>query len=388
MDVSSIQEIICENIGKLMITKLTYLTTQNMLQEILKKFITSDEVEIILIIADMNNVSKKIINHTRVLIEESEVNLAANNEIPKLFLLLLHFPALFGQHCYPTLYLKGWDHLYLDSIGHQQSKIIVDAENWLKSSWQDKFYTSDTFDLQDSVADATCSFLEPTIPILCSRIHFGQKTDTSFNSMMKNEQRSLSLKRLIFKYKIGDVLCEHFSSYWKPKVKLELLERIVSFSKQSQSTVSITESINTTIKSLFFDFCVYMITLINEDDNLDILFSELVSSPIHVVFKSIFKLFPLPKLTQINLMSKHFVSTEQCEVRFTFPFFKFVFELVEDIIQKCLKYTNLDTELLYGRNLRNTRADPESKLEQLVKDVEHKVQQLKEVNYSLYTYCL
>ena len=50
------------------------------------------------------------------MIEETETQAMPIHH--KLFVLLLHFPpAMFFDNCYPSLFLQGWSHYYLDSIG-------------------------------------------------------------------------------------------------------------------------------------------------------------------------------------------------------------------------------------------------------------------------------
>ena len=50
----------------------------------------------------------------------------------KLFFLLLHFPAtMFYDPCYPSLFLCGWDHYYLDTIATDQIRIDHDQDHEL-----------------------------------------------------------------------------------------------------------------------------------------------------------------------------------------------------------------------------------------------------------------
>ena len=53
----------------------------------------------------------------------------------KLFVLLLHFPpSMFFDACYPSLFLRGWNHYYLDTIGHTPSLTpgVVNIEEWFE----------------------------------------------------------------------------------------------------------------------------------------------------------------------------------------------------------------------------------------------------------------
>ena len=386
--IEHIQDHILQRTEKLMINKLSYLPSQSSLQQLLKDFVSSEEAEVFLILADMNNISMKIINHTRVLIEEAELEEQKSmKHTPKLFVLLLHFPALFYKHCYPTLFLKGWDHMYLDTIAHYRSESMIDIEDWFKNCWcssteKGRLNAEDNVEILDPLAVATHKILPLTIPILSARIQFGRKNDESFNSIMKAMQRSEALKKLMCDYGLGKVLCERFSSYWKPKVKLELLERAAIFSKQRQSTLNITESINTNLRTLFFDFCVYMITLANENYNLDILYAEEVSSSVHHLFVNIFKIIKLPEMNKLSLLSKHFIPMEPFHCHLNFPFFVFVCKKFEEQVQTCLAFTNLQTELSneQGPLKFSNILDPEARLNSLVERVLDSVESLQQVS--------
>ncbi len=377
--VTTVRNIIINDPKKVIIRKLSYLTTQNAVQTLCKEFIDSIEVEVLLILADMNNVSTEIINHTRVIIEEAEIEHTVGTDIPKLFVLLLHFPALFHKHCYPTLFLKGWDHIYLDCIAHHSLDKFINIEDWLKTSWsaalQNSVRSASSYSLQETVR----SFMRPTIPILLSRIEFGDNKENSFNSIMNPKQRYYSLEKLLFNYKIGDVLCELFSSYWTPKVQLEALKRSAIFSKLNQSNVSITESVNTEIKSLFFDFCVFMISSINKDNNFDILFSNEISDTEVPLFKSIFRLVPLPKLNHIPLLSKASMSIQPLKFKPSFPFFAMVFKLLEDLTQNCLELTNIGSES-FNEGTIVPETDPEERLKKLIKFMLDDVLKLRSVS--------
>ena len=76
---------------------------------------------------------QETVNHLRVMIEEAET-LAVPMSC-KLFVLLLHFPpVMFFDACYPSLFLRGWSHYYLDSIGRSSSAHhgTLDIEEWFQ----------------------------------------------------------------------------------------------------------------------------------------------------------------------------------------------------------------------------------------------------------------
>lgn len=77
------------------------------------------------------NTTKNMINHLRSMIEEAETQDPSTSN--KLFVIMLHFPpAMFFDACYPSIFLHGWSHHYLDAIG--QSHILhpgsLDVVEW------------------------------------------------------------------------------------------------------------------------------------------------------------------------------------------------------------------------------------------------------------------
>ena len=95
----------------------------------------SETAKVLLFVANMAEVTLPMVNHLRVMIEEAE-NLHHNQLNPsalkiKRFVLLIHLPpSNFLYPCYPALYLRGWDHFYLDTIGHQMESCAVNIQDW------------------------------------------------------------------------------------------------------------------------------------------------------------------------------------------------------------------------------------------------------------------
>ena len=84
-----------------------------------------------LIVINMQYSTVEIVNHLRIMIEEAEAQFHSSEELNKLFVVLLHFPPeMFFNHCYPSLFLSGWDHYYLDTIAPPEEKGVIDICQW------------------------------------------------------------------------------------------------------------------------------------------------------------------------------------------------------------------------------------------------------------------
>lgn len=339
---TTVANLVFEKTDKLVVHKLSNLLSQSSVQELLMEFVSSEEAEVCVLLANMQETSCKTVNHIRVMIEEAE--LRTREQLCKVFVLLLHFPpAQFFQHCYPALFLKGWDHAYLDTVAHSTVKGVVDIQDWFFKCCfpAEELNPNDP----DTLLQALSELLPQTISVISARVYFGNRSDGSFNSNMNATQRSNALKTLLFDRGLGSVLCEKFRAYWKPKVMAEYLERAATFCKQRESTLNITDSIQTQVKSLFMDFCVYMLTRINENFNLDVIYAE-ESSTIHKLFLAVFKVFPVPKLSQLNLLSNN-LPTLQLPVHCPrFPFFALIYTLMEKQVELSVEAANLQLDLL------------------------------------------
>ena len=327
-----LRKFVFKETDKLMVYKLSSILSQTTIQELLKHFLQSDTAEVCLLVVNMQEISKEIVNHVRIMIEETET--MVTKQMTKLFVLLLHFPpAQFFHPCYPSLFLQGWDHCYLDTIA---IKGVVDIRDWF---WQCCFpqQSLQLVEDEDALLQALQDMLPQAIPILASRVFFGSRQNSSFNSPMNGLQRSEALGELLFKKgkegaTVGKVLCERFRAYWKPSLIAKELERAAVFSRNRESTLNITESIQNRFKTLFINFLVYMISRINENFNIDIIFNSDCTPAIEELFLEILRAYPAPELSQINHLSSNLPPPGPLTYIPKFPFFRKVYEIIEKVL--------------------------------------------------------
>lgn len=348
-----------EHSDKLIVHKLSSLLSQSSVKKLLNKFISSKDAEVCLLLANMQETSPKIINHIRLMIEEEELKSQGQC---KIFVLLLHFPpAKFFQHCYPVLFLKGWDHYYLDTIGYTSIKGVLDIQDWfLKCCFPSKSDASEP----DALLKTISELLHQIIPSLSAHVNFGNKNDKSFNSSMSATQRSAAIKEILFEQGLGPVICKKFRAYWNSKVMTEYLEKAAIFSKRAESTLNITDTIQTQFKSLFIDFCVYMLTRANKNFNLDIIYDKKSPQYLRSLFINIFELFPVPKLEQLSILSSNLPNQRTPIYTPQFPFFDFICDHMDKKVELNNESANLKMNLLADK-AGSTCSSFEAKLEAL-----------------------
>ncbi len=340
---TTIKSLFFEETEKLIIYKLTPLHSQNLVQDVLNDFVSSDTAELFVLLANMQETSKKIINHIRIMIEEAE--LEAPDRV-KVFVILIHFsPTQFFQHCYPALFLKGWDHCYLDTIGQNAGvNEEVDTQDWFfKCCCPSHKSPSDE---PDALLHLLEQLLPQAVPILLARLNFGSKSDGSFNSNMKASERIEALRKILLDRGLGKILCEKFHVYWKPNKMAEYLERAASFSKQRESTLNITDFIQTEFKALFFDFCAVMLTQANHNFNLDIIYAEDCPDHFRQLFLDIFEASLTPMLRDLNLKSNNLAKPHTPFHSPRFPFFSNICDFMEKVVEFCKNIANLQVNIL------------------------------------------
>ena len=101
----------------------------------------------------------------------------------------------------------------------------------------------------------------------------------------------------------------------------------------------------TTFRSLFFDFLVYMFAKINGDHNLDIVFDEHCTSNTLDLFLSLLQTVPVPDLKLLQILTATVILQEAKESKYhsKFPFFKYVSEAVDKCIDESREKVNQGT---------------------------------------------
>ncbi len=350
----TLRDLVCDDLSQLMVCKLTSSFSQSNFEKLLDQFAVEDNLKVFLIVANMQDVSrdiKKVVNHVRIMIENAE---SQSQGLGKLFVVLLHFPpVMFFDACYPSLFLRGWDHHYLDTIMHVHfkgtslEKSPLDIELWFKHLC---LPSSQTVEDGEAVVVALTALQEEAIPVITSRICFGSRRSASFNRPMDGIERSRSVRSLLKGKGVGDILCRRFSGYWKPRVMVEYIRQAAEFTYNHESTLNLTDSVQTAFKSLFFDFMVYMISRINDCFNIDLLCNEDSVELVQQLFLNILPLIPVPELSELKVRSSNLTPSMLKSVRGgycgRFPFFKDIFQAMEFLMDKCREHVNQKLEVV------------------------------------------
>ena len=301
------------------------MLSEDVIKKKLGSFCNDSPCSIFLATANMHDITIKMINHFRIMIEEKEREFKTTD---KLFVLLLHFTSSqFFNACYPALFIQGWDHFYLDSLSCEASNIespCIDIRQCFRHCLFPKQSSSMMFNFRSLLPQAI-TFASARVPIATS-----QYLDDAFNQPMAIHQREEILKKLFNDMKFGYLLCDLFMQYWTPQQTHRFLVDAADFTSSNESSLSIVRYVNARVSGLFSNYILYMITFMNEDGNLDILTSDSSKSQVEL-FTEILKATELPKLSSIHSLCKS-LCKPKCK-DFQFPFFQTVFNEVEMIAE-------------------------------------------------------
>ncbi|XP_019858199.1 PREDICTED: uncharacterized protein LOC100640592 [Amphimedon queenslandica] len=315
---------------------ITKLTSQEKLNTILNHFFLSS-CTILLLSADMNELHKDTINHTRLLIEEAELTRKELNA-NKLIFLILHFPTnMFYSHCYPSIFLSGWRHIYMDMIGQTKTTTNTNVEEWLKICLLRK-NTTKTVKTKSFVPDSILNlWIEEWLPMIANSIPIQYINDFSSEADAKN-----CWKNLLIDLKVDSVIKKRFNSYWQKSTMYELSHHAANYVVTYHSTCSLSSTIEATIQSSFKNFVLYFLFMINQNMAMHTVMGQGDGESFVDPFLKILSVLPLPKsleeirleLTVLNYPV--LLSFDRKNIVPHFPFFPVVYKSIEALVNKAL----------------------------------------------------
>ena len=377
---------------RLQVHKLSSVSSYTSMKEVLKKFSSSDTQSVLLLIVNMQETSRSVVNHIRIMIEEVEND---NTDMRKLYAMILHFPAsVVSTPCYHALFLQGWDFHYLDVIGCSPKGDILDIRDWFRQC----YFTQSTLP-SESVSLQLNSFMREAVTAIASRVLFGSDKSSSFNRPMTLVERSAILEEFLLKKGTGDILIERFNSYWQPSVMVEYLEKAARFAHQHEATASIIDSLQSIFKRLFFDFLVYIISKINEGMNIDVIFDVDCTPEVHQLFLDILRVYPIPKLSELKMcrVVGDSFCLDQVSDFFSsprFPFFITISSAVEKVVDQCQREINQHVDMLSDQPepcpslFQTATMNRRQTMKNMVKKVQSKLKAQSEVRVYMVHACI
>lgn len=321
-------------------------TSQEILILVLRHFFQcpQSESEILLLVADMNELSKETINHARILIEEAECSSCYSN---KLVFLVLHFPPnMFYNHCYPTLFLNGWSHIYIGRAGEMTKDSFIDIEKWLITCLLQK----------DDIAASEDSFANDDILIewLCdSTVHCSRSV---IMKQLKDfppvdcdiETIRFYFTRILLNASISTVIRKRFRKFWQQEAMLTLTFQIAQYAMSYHSSCSLSQTVQETIQSSFTEFTVLFLCIMNERLTIHTLLCEEDQDPDKDskfnLAANMLSVLPIPNSLKQLQVDVRLHITQQLHAKGDmetssprFPFSILVSDAIDDIINRAFR---------------------------------------------------
>ena len=359
--------------------KLESVLTLEAFQSKLHAFFNGASARLFLVVANMRICSIQRINLIRMLAEENEG--VADKQSGKAFVLLLHYPPSMGctRPCYPSLFLHGWDHVYLEHIVRTEKGSPVDIGRWIRVACIGE---NDSCVFQSSFIDALVSFLPSTVQLALSRVVFGDHSSCVFNRKMNPSDRcDLLLQLLNTMPSFCKIICLKFARYWTNDFIQEQLTIAVDSLKESESALTITDTIQNRLKSLLYNFFAYVLYQLNNDYNLEILFdSSEPSADAKDLFLKIFSATPVPRLVEVSVRNDTFDARQphlQLNQRPAFPFFSAIARSIERRLDEILLEIQKNLNPVFDNDIENvTEAAKAKKKEKADTEQLSKIEQI------------
>ena len=210
-----IQQYVFPEPNKLTVFKITILSTQKAITDLVRKFYNPlNDDEVLIIIANVEDVPLEAINHIRITIEENEPHKKLG--FPKVIVLLIHFPPQqFLNHCYPSYFLQGWDHYYLDTAAPGTTSINI--EKWFNDCCIDSNTKKSSF-IELEFVDI---LIKEALPLVAPQITLRDSRDCKLSASETNH----CLSEILFKRGVNRVIFDLFLTYWKPSVIIDVSEQ-------------------------------------------------------------------------------------------------------------------------------------------------------------------
>lgn len=190
----------------------------------------------------------------------------------KSFVLLLHYSpsSSLKVRTYPALFLGGWEHIFLDSVGYDSSTFEVDRFIALACSG-DEQRASDKDDRTSSLCSSIHALLPRVLPHLASQtlLYRNQGGNESFRDRKRRLDSFMYTK--INNLSIGQILCHKFAVLWMEKALWHTTRRSAEALLNGTTQLSLSLSVHSFLLQTFQSFLGDILMHCNQWMNLDVL---------------------------------------------------------------------------------------------------------------------
>ena len=305
-----LRESVFDDPSRVVVHRLSQFNNETSFLAALEGWASHPTRTIFLMLVDMNIATLNAINFVRLKIEQ------LGTLKTKSAVLLLHFPQSNSRvQTYPTLFLSGWEHHFLDGLGSNGGgNFSLDITEWCeiacgaKTSW-------DAF------------------PVLLKRLPHVLGTVAS--RLPRVGSNFDCVKALLLDRKngvIGEILCAKFAAVWNSEVICEEIDRASHALCSGVSSLSLQQSMGNVLDSVFVNFLAWLVTKIVMGMVED---SEYVPKVEALAF-GIIERFPTRPVDELKCLNHSYAGLIMPSTPNLFPFHNVICSTVEDLLDDAL----------------------------------------------------
>lgn len=281
-------------------------------------------------------------NFVRMVIEQH-----VSEATKKTFVLLLHYPPSSYQQSqtYPALFLGGWNHVFLDSVGNNST---FHADEFVAFACQDTM--SDSADLE---AKRTCvrqsiqALLPRILPHLASQQLFYPDQAMMYKHSFHQRKKALStlISTRVGQSTVADILSAKFSAMWLDHALFSTTQSASEALFRGTTQLSLSMSIHSALLQSFQLFLASTLADANQWMNLDLLSASSTSKDVLELFGLILQSLPVVPFEELVLQQKQSTFTRlqplpsfRCtSAKPLFPFFSFLSEYFDEVVESTIE---------------------------------------------------
>lgn len=268
----------------------------------------------------------------------------------KSFTLLLHYSpsSSLQSRCYPALFLGGWEHVFLDSVGNDSSSFDVDQ--FIALACRDGVHDHDSlsFGHDDestmSVRESIQALLPRVLPHLasqnfCYRNQEGTQDDDTF--YRRKSRLDAIMRTMVGDATVGEILCEKFSAMWFEYALVRATRTASEALLRGTTQLSLSMSIHSVLIQTFQAFLGDSLAETNQWMNLDLIGDSSSNSDLSELFGIVLRGLPVLPFEELVLQRKQSIHSrlmplptsrvDAAEVQF--PFFYCISAYLDELVE-------------------------------------------------------
>lgn len=333
-----------ESTDSMIVDHLDMMRDESSLRVAIESWSENSKIDSFLLFVDMNNQAAfEMVNFARCCFDQ------ISPMTDKYLVLILHYPptAFKSSSFYPSLFVGGWNHSYLNSIfSNAQSTDLKKVIQKACTGFEDYY------DLR--IESMVESIMTETMKSLASYdLFYPDQVSTCSNRAFHHKHELLNkvLSKLMHNQTVRSILCTKFCEVWTENNLTLMLKRASWNLKKGTTQLGLTRCLHSIMKDAMRTFCLYYLQHLNQWRNFDLLLSTDPCKSVDTLLNEI--LVEIPGLPFAELILQQSDQTagqgtlkdlpRSPTLEVNFPFFLMISRLLDEILE-CALMSNDDSQ--------------------------------------------